>query len=83
MTLIPRNSGFRFPASLIPWIDSDLGNGQSREEWKSDAETNKILGLEGDDRVIMDGLCVRIAAMAFAFSGAHDEADRRPAGCRN
>lgn len=49
--------------SLIPWIDSDLGNGQSREEWKADAETNKILGLEGADRVIMDGLCVRIATM--------------------
>jgi aspartate-semialdehyde dehydrogenase len=49
--------------SLIPWIDSDLGNGQSREEWKADAETNKILGLSGSDRVIMDGLCVRIATM--------------------
>ena len=55
--------GVPLSGSLIPWIDSDLGNGQSREEWKSDAETNKILGLEGDDRVIMDGLCVRIAAM--------------------
>lgn len=55
--------GVPLSGSLIPWIDSDLGNGQSREEWKSDAETNKILGLEGDDRVVMDGLCVRIAAM--------------------
>ena len=55
--------GVPLSGSLIPWIDSDLGNGQSREEWKSDAETNKILGLKGDDRVIMDGLCVRIAAM--------------------
>lgn len=55
--------GVPLSGSLIPWIDSDLGNGQSREEWKSDVETNKILGLEGDDRVIMDGLCVRIAAM--------------------
>ncbi|MFC2763075.1 MAG: aspartate-semialdehyde dehydrogenase [Rothia dentocariosa] len=55
--------GVPLSGSLIPWIDSDLGNGQSREEWKSDAETNKILGLEGDDCVIMDGLCVRIAAM--------------------
>ena len=55
--------GVPLSGSLIPWIDSDLGNGQSREEWKSDAETNKILGLEGDNRVIMDGLCVRIAAM--------------------
>ena len=49
--------------SLIPWIDADLGSGQSREEWKADAETNKILGLEGEQRVTMDGLCVRIAAM--------------------
>ena len=46
-----------------PWIDSDLGNGQSREEWKAEAESNKILGLEGDDRVVLDGLCVRIATM--------------------
>lgn len=49
--------------SLIPWIDADLGNGQSKEEWKADAETNKILGLSEEDRVIMDGLCVRIATM--------------------
>ena len=55
--------GVPLSGSLIPWIDSDLGNGQSREEWKSDAETNKILGLKGDNRVIMEGLCVRIAAM--------------------
>lgn len=49
--------------SLIPWIDADLGNGQSREEWKAEAETNKILGLDGADRVTVDGLCVRIATM--------------------
>ena len=55
--------GVPLGGSLIPWIDSDLGNGQSREEWKADAETNKILGLEGDDRVVLDGLCVRIATM--------------------
>lgn len=51
------------PGSLIPWIDADLGAGQSREEWKAEAETNKILGRQGEDRVIMDGLCVRIATM--------------------
>ena len=48
--------------SLIPWIDKDLGNGQSREEWKGGAESNKILG-----RVVhaipVDGLCVRVGAM--------------------
>ena len=49
--------------SLIPWIDSDLGNGQSREEWKAEVETNKILGRSEDDKITMDGLCVRIAAM--------------------
>ncbi|MEE9446771.1 MAG: aspartate-semialdehyde dehydrogenase [Arenicellales bacterium] len=49
--------------SLIPWIDSDLDNGQSREEWKAPAETNKILGLQGNDLIPIDGLCVRIGAM--------------------
>jgi aspartate-semialdehyde dehydrogenase len=48
--------------SLIPWIDSDLGNGQSKEEWKGGAETNKILGLS-DNPIPIDGLCVRIGAM--------------------
>lgn len=55
--------GVPLAGSLIPWIDKDLGNGQSKEEWKADAETNKILGLSGTDRVTMDGLCVRIGAM--------------------
>ncbi|RMX02233.1 aspartate-semialdehyde dehydrogenase [Corticibacter populi] len=52
--------------SLIPWIDSDLGNGVSREEWKGMAETNKILGLgEGFESpaIPVDGYCVRIGAM--------------------
>jgi len=48
--------------SLLPWIDSDLGNGQSREEWKAQAEANKILGRE-DAPVPIDGICVRIGAM--------------------
>lgn len=48
--------------SLIPWIDSDLGNGQSREEWKASAETNKILGLDGN-AIPVEGLCVRIGTM--------------------
>ncbi|MFT4148413.1 MAG: aspartate-semialdehyde dehydrogenase [Micrococcaceae bacterium] len=47
--------------NLIPWIDSDLGNGQSREEWKAEAETNKILGTT--QTVPVDGLCVRIGAL--------------------
>ena len=49
--------------SLIPWIDKDLGNGMSREEWKGGAETNKILGLAEGQAIPVDGLCVRIGAM--------------------
>jgi aspartate-semialdehyde dehydrogenase len=51
--------------SLLPWIDKDLGNGQSREEWKAQAEGNKILGRQGNGRapVPMDGICVRVGAM--------------------
>ncbi len=54
--------GVPLAGSLIPWIDKDLGNGQSKEEWKGGAETNKILG-SVDQPVIIDGLCVRIGAM--------------------
>lgn len=54
--------GVPLAGSLIPWIDKDLGNGQSKEEWKGGAETNKILGREADP-IIIDGLCVRIGAM--------------------
>ncbi|MCQ9328657.1 aspartate-semialdehyde dehydrogenase [Pelistega suis] len=64
---LPRdNFGVPLAGNLIPWIDKDLGNGQSREEWKAQAETNKILGRgEGFDLPIVpiDGLCVRIGAM--------------------
>ncbi|HZV54404.1 MAG TPA: aspartate-semialdehyde dehydrogenase, partial [Rhodocyclaceae bacterium] len=56
------NFGVPLAGSLIPWIDKDLGNGQSREEWKGGAETNKILGL-GVSPIPVDGLCVRIGAM--------------------
>ncbi|MBM5810728.1 MAG: aspartate-semialdehyde dehydrogenase [Gammaproteobacteria bacterium] len=48
--------------SLLPWIDRDLGNGQSREEFKAGAEGNKILGT-GAEPIPIDGLCVRIGAM--------------------
>jgi aspartate-semialdehyde dehydrogenase len=54
--------GVPLAASLIPWIDKDLGDGRSREEWKGQAETNKILGRERDP-VPVDGICVRIGAM--------------------
>ncbi len=55
------NFGVPLAGSLIPWIDVDLGNGQSKEEWKGHAETNKILG--GQRPVVVEGLCVRIGAM--------------------
>jgi aspartate-semialdehyde dehydrogenase len=58
--------GVPLAGNLIPWIDKDLGNGVSREEWKAGVETNKILGRgEGFDHpaVPIDGLCVRIGAM--------------------
>ncbi len=54
--------GVPLAGSLIPWIDKDLGNGQSREEWKGMAEANKILGRE-DRPVPVDGICVRVGAM--------------------
>ena len=54
--------GAPLAGSLIPWIDKDLGNGQSKEEWKGGAETNKILGREANP-IVIDGLCVRIGAM--------------------
>ncbi|CAM3634120.1 aspartate-semialdehyde dehydrogenase [Castellaniella denitrificans] len=64
---LPReNFGVPLGGSLIPWIDKDLGDGVSREEWKGGAETNKILGRGpgfGTDPVPVDGLCVRIGAM--------------------
>ncbi|MDP9884723.1 aspartate-semialdehyde dehydrogenase [Sinomonas atrocyanea] len=58
--------GVPLAGSLIPWIDADLGNGQSKEEWKAGVETNKILRTGAGapiEPVIMDGLCVRIGAM--------------------
>jgi aspartate-semialdehyde dehydrogenase len=56
------NFGYPLAASLLPWIDQDLGNGQSREEWKGQAETHKILGRNAS-AIPVDGVCVRIGAM--------------------
>jgi len=58
--------GVPLGGSLIPWIDKDLGDGMSREEWKGQAETNKILGQGGafgGPPVPVDGFCVRVGAM--------------------
>jgi aspartate-semialdehyde dehydrogenase len=61
--------GVPLGGNLIPWIDKDLGNGVSREEWKAGAETNKILGrgeafgANSRPAIAVDGLCVRVGAM--------------------
>lgn len=55
--------GAPLAASLIPWIDKPVENGQTKEEWKGHVEANKILGLEGQNVVTVDGLCVRVGAM--------------------
>jgi aspartate-semialdehyde dehydrogenase len=60
---LPREHfGVPLAASLIPWIDKDLGNGQSREEWKAGVEANKIMGTGGNP-VPVEGICVRVSAM--------------------
>jgi aspartate-semialdehyde dehydrogenase len=56
------NIGYPLAGSLLPWVDKDMGNGQSREEWKGQAETNKILGRNGN-AIPVDGICVRVGAM--------------------
>jgi aspartate-semialdehyde dehydrogenase len=61
-SLPKENFGHPLAASLLPWVDKDLGNGQSREEWKGQAETNKILGRNGN-AIPVDGVCVRVGAM--------------------
>jgi aspartate-semialdehyde dehydrogenase len=54
--------GVPLAGSLIPWIDAELENGQSREEWKAGVETNKILDRQ-DNQIAIDGICVRVGAM--------------------
>jgi aspartate-semialdehyde dehydrogenase len=56
------NFGYPLAGSLLPWIDADLGNGQSREEWKAQAEGNKILG-RSTRPIPIDGICVRVGSM--------------------
>lgn len=60
-TMPTENFGAPLAGSLIPWIDKQLDNGQSKEEWKGQAEVNKILGTT--THIPVDGLCVRIGAM--------------------
>jgi aspartate-semialdehyde dehydrogenase len=56
------NFGAPLAGSVLPWIDKELENGQSREEWKSQAEANKILGF-APGTLPIDGNCVRISSM--------------------
>lgn len=63
-----KNFGVPLAGSLIPWIDKDLENGQSKEEWKGQVETNKILG-RATDPLVVDGLCVRVGAMRCHSQG--------------
>ncbi|MFH2091240.1 MAG: aspartate-semialdehyde dehydrogenase [Pseudomonadota bacterium] len=64
-TLPVQNWAVPLAASLIPWIDRAMDNGQTREEWKGYVETNKILGRTGNPlpKIPIDGQCVRIGAM--------------------
>jgi aspartate-semialdehyde dehydrogenase len=63
-----KHSRFPLAGSLLPWINEDLGTGQSREEWKGTAETNKILGLASGS-VPVEGICVRVGAMRCHSQG--------------
>jgi len=63
------NFGAPLAASLIPWIDKPAENGQTREEWKGFAETNKILGLGAESAIPVDGICVRVGAMRCHSQG--------------
>ena len=60
---LPREHfGYPLAGSLLPWIDTEMESGQSREEWKAQAESNKLLG-RADNPIPMDGTCVRVGAM--------------------
>jgi aspartate-semialdehyde dehydrogenase len=54
--------GVALAGSLLPWIDKDLGTGQSKEEWKATPEANKVLGLPVGS-VPVEGLCIRVGSM--------------------
>ncbi|WP_367108637.1 aspartate-semialdehyde dehydrogenase [uncultured Psychrobacter sp.] len=61
--------GVPLAGSLIPYIDSQLENKQSREEWKGGVETNKILANSADDNIPIDGMCVRVGSMRCHAQG--------------
>ena len=68
-TLSTANFGAPLAGSLIPWIDKAWENGQTKEEWKGIAETNKILGKTAVNTIPVDGQCVRIGAMRCHSQG--------------
>jgi len=59
--------GFPLAGNVLPWIDREVEDGQSREEWKGFAETNKILGTASP--IPVDGICVRVGAMRCHSQG--------------
>jgi aspartate-semialdehyde dehydrogenase len=67
LTLPTKEIGAPLAGSLIPWIDCDMPGGQTREEWKGMAETNKIMGLVPP--VPVDGICVRVGTMRCHSQG--------------
>src|SRR6266436_6663010 len=67
LTLPTKEIGAPLAGSLIPWIDRDMPGGQTREEWKGMAETNKIMGLA--PQVPVDGICVRVGTMRCHSQG--------------
>lgn len=67
LNLPTQELGAPLAGSLIPWIGQDMPRGQTREEWKGMAETNKIMGL--DPPVPVDGICVRVGTMRCHSQG--------------
>src|SRR5215471_14061016 len=57
------HTGVPLAGSLIPWVDRDLGNGMSLEEWKGGAEANKILGRVREAAIPIESICVRVSVM--------------------
>jgi aspartate-semialdehyde dehydrogenase len=66
-SLPAREFGVPLAGSLIPWIDREMPGGQTREEWKGMAETNKILAM--NPAVPVDGICVRVGTMRCHSQG--------------
>jgi aspartate-semialdehyde dehydrogenase len=66
-SLPTKEIGVALAGSLIPWVDRDMPGGQTREEWKGMAETNKIMALEPP--VPVDGICVRVGTMRCHSQG--------------